>query len=239
VEVLLNTRLTTATADSVKLSDSTVISTHTLIWAGGVTPDPLIANLSWCDHHKDGRIIVNSYLEVHGYPGIFALGDCAYIVDPNTGKPCPPTAQHAIREGKVAAKNLVSVIRSGKKQEGAGGGEDKEAMGKDEKDKKNMMISFNYKTKGMMAEIGKRTGVGDLLGLKIHGFIAWWIWRTYYLANLPTVEKKLRVTVDWTLDLFFKRDVSRLKTFAEEKEEDQKVFAASINRTEEEKEFLQ
>ena len=223
VEVMLNTRLTSVTADSVKLGDSTIISTHTLIWAGGITPDPLIANLPWCDHDKIGRITVNNYLEVHKYPGVFALGDCASVIDNHTGKPCPPTAQHAIRQGKVAAKNLVSLIKSQKKLEG-----EEEA----EEEKKKGMVPFDYKTKGMMAEIGKRTGVGDLLGFRVHGFIAWWIWRTYYLANLPTVEKKLRVMVDWTLDLFFKRDVTRLRTFAEENEE-QKGLAASINKTEE------
>jgi NADH dehydrogenase len=80
------------------------------------------------------------------------------------------------------------------------------------------MKRFDYKTKGTMAEIGKRTGVGEILGLKVHGFVAWWIWRTYYLANLPTIEKKIRVIADWTIDLFFKRDVTKLKTFvAEEK----------------------
>ena len=77
-------------------------------------------------------------------------------------------------------------------------------------------ISFHYKTKGVMALIGKRNGVGILLGHKVHGFAAWFLWRLYYLGNLPTVEKKLRVTVDWTIDLFFKRDVSRLRTFTEE-----------------------
>src|SRR5919197_3999855 len=80
--------------------------------------DPLIVNLPWCDHDKIGRIIVNNYLEVHKYPGVFALGDCASVIDYHTGKPCPPTAQHAIREGKVAAKNLVSLIKSQKKLEG-------------------------------------------------------------------------------------------------------------------------
>jgi NADH dehydrogenase len=79
------------------------------------------------------------------------------------------------------------------------------------------MISFDYKTKGIMAEIGKRTGVGDLLGLKVHGFVAWWLWRSYYLSNLPTIQKKLRVMVDWSIDLFFKRDVTRIRTFTEEK----------------------
>jgi NADH dehydrogenase len=80
---------------------------------------------------------------------------------------------------------------------------------------------FDYKTKGMMATIGKRNGVGAILGLELQGFIAWWIWRTYYLANLPTLQKKIRVMADWTLDIFFKRDVTMLKSFVEERKEEQ------------------
>ena len=91
---------------------------------------------------------------------------------------------------------------------------------KGEKDKKSnmkMMTPFDYKTKGIMAVIGKRNGVGILFGYKVHGFVAWWIWRSYYLSNLPTVQKKLRVMVDWSIDLFFKRDITRIRTFTEEK----------------------
>ncbi|MBV9179627.1 MAG: FAD-dependent oxidoreductase [Nitrososphaeraceae archaeon] len=250
VEVMLNTRLTAASADSIKLNgddnNNVVIPTHTLIWAGGITTNPLIANLP-CDHDKGGRIIVNNYLQVQRYPDVFALGDCACITDRNTGKPYPPTAQHAIREGKVVAENLISTIKhSGKrKQEERRGGRRRKrgdaetitAESISDKNKNSNMISFDYKTKGVMAEIGKRTGVGELLGFKVHGFIAWWIWRSYYLGNLPTIEKKLRVMVDWTLDLLFKRDVTRLKTFAEEeKEEDEESSlkaTTSINSTQE------
>ena len=78
---------------------------------------------------------------------------------------------------------------------------------------------FDYKTRGMMASIGKRTGVGNLLGIQVHGFLAWWIWRNYYLANLPTLHKKIRVLVDWIIDIFFRRDVTMLKTFGEVKRE--------------------
>ncbi|MGA9150798.1 MAG: FAD-dependent oxidoreductase, partial [Candidatus Nitrosopolaris sp.] len=151
----------------------------------------LIANLQ-CEHDKGHRIIANNYLEVSGYDGVYALGDCASITDPHTGKPYPPTAQHAIRQGKVAAKNIVSAIKGKGKREG--------------KKKK-----FDYKTKGMMAEIGKRTGVAILFGrIKLHGFLAWWLWRSYYLANLPTAKKKLKVMGDWTSDLLFKPDVSQV-----------------------------
>jgi hypothetical protein len=78
---------------------------------------------------------------------------------------------------------------------------------------------FDYKTKGLMASIGKRTGVGNLMGIQVHGFLAWWIWRNYYLANLPTLHKKIRVLVDWIIDIFFRRDVTMLKTLAEIKRE--------------------
>src|SRR5215207_8266895 len=190
VEVLLNARVTGATATSVKLKDGRSISTNTVIWSGGVAPNPITEELP-CEHdQKSGRIIVNEYLEVQGYPGVFAIGDCTFIIDPNTGNPYPPTAQHAIREGTVVANNIISLI---------------------ERKPGNKKV-FDYKTKGMMASIGKRNGVGAILGIEVQGFIAWWIWRMYYLANLPTLQKKLRVMADWTLDIFFKRDVTMLKT---------------------------
>ena len=194
VEVLLNTRVIDVTSYSVRLDNGIDISTQTIIWAGGGKPPSLLSGLS-CEHDKYGRIVTNNFLEVLGYTdSIMALGDCACITDPNTGKPCPPTAQHAIRQGKVAASNLISRI----------------------KDQENSKKAFDYKTKGVMTLIGRRNGVGILLGFKVHGFTAWWFWRSYYLLNLPTVEKKLRVMVDWFIDLFFKRDVTRLKSITEE-----------------------
>jgi NADH:ubiquinone reductase (H+-translocating) len=136
---------------------------------------------------------------VPGYSGVYVLGDCASITDPHTGKPYPPTAQHAIRQGKVAAKNIISAV-------------------KEEKGDKSKKIKFDYKTKGMMAEIGKRTGGAILFDrIKLHGFLAWWLWRTYYLANLPTARKRLKVLGDWISDLIFNPDVSMI-TREEEKD---------------------
>jgi NADH:quinone reductase (non-electrogenic) len=181
-------------SDNVKLDQGTMIKTQTVVWAGGGKPQTILSALS-CEHDKSGRIMVNNYLQVAGYAdSIMALGDCACVIDPNTGKPYPPTAQHALRQGKVAAINLISTIKG----------------------QENQIEPFDYKTKGVMTLIGKRNGVGIILGHKIHGFAAWWFWRSYYLVNLPTVEKKLRVLVDWIIDLFFKRDVTRLKTPTEE-----------------------
>jgi NADH dehydrogenase len=193
---------------NLELSNGNIIPTKTIVWSGGVSPNSLIANLP-CEHDKSGRVVVDKYLEVPQFKGVYALGDCAYITDPYTGKSCPPTAQHAIREGAVVAKNIIAAIEDGKRLD------DREA--------------FDYKTKGMMASIGKRTGIGNLLGIEVQGFLAWWIWRNYYLVNLPTLQKKIRVMSDWMLDIFFKRDVTMLKTFVEEKEtEDIKTKTSSM-----------
>jgi NADH dehydrogenase len=202
VEVFLNTRLQAADTNEVRLSDGSSISCNTLIWAGGNKPDKLIRNLS-CEHEEGGRLLTNKYLEIQGHEFVFSLGDCACIVDHNTGKPYPPTAQHALKQGRIAAHNIVYSVRTGP------------AL-KANHDKKGKKV-FDYKTRGVMALIGRRNGVGILFGLRVHGFLGWCVWRFYYLSTLPTVQKKLRVMVDWFVDLFFKRDVTRLKISYEEK----------------------
>ena len=103
VEFIMNTQVKGATKNKAILHDDTVIPCYSLIWTAGVTPNKLIADLQ-CEHDKGHRIIANNYLEVSGYDGVYALGDCASITDPHTGKPYPPTAQHAIRQGKVGSK---------------------------------------------------------------------------------------------------------------------------------------
>ena len=190
VEFMMKCPVTGATPNTIMLYNGTIIPSYTLIWSAGVTPSKLVAELP-CEHDRGHRIVANNYLEVPGYNGVYVLGDCASITDPHTGKPYPPTAQHAIRQGKVAAKNIISALKG-------------------EKGDKNK-IKFDYKTKGMMAEIGKRDGVAILFNkFKLHGFLAWWLWRTYYLANLPTARKKLKVLGDWSSDLIFKPDVSMI-----------------------------
>ena len=210
VEVILNNRVTGATQDNVKLKDGTMIQTKTIIWAGGVAPASLLNRIS-CEHdNKSSRIITDAYLELLNYKDVYALGDCAYVTDPNNGNPYPPTAQHAIRQGARAANNIIASIE--------GKPEDRKI--------------FDYKTRGMMASIGKRTGIGSLFGMiEVQGLLAWLIWRGYYLTNLPTLQKKIRVLADWTLDMFFKRDVTMLKTFIEEENEEKlrtKTSSSSI-----------
>lgn len=189
VQFVMNTHAKGATDKSLSLDNGMVIPTYTLIWTAGVNPSKVVANLP-CSHDKHHRIIANTYLELQGYERVvYALGDCASVSDPHTGKPYPPTAQHAIRQGKVAADNIIHDIE-----------------GKTTKKKK-----FDYNTRGMMAEIGRRSGVAKVFGFKVHGFLAWWLWRTFYLANLPTLRKKMKVMGDWTTDLLYRPDASMIK----------------------------
>ncbi len=181
IEVLTNLKVATATEEGVTLTDGRYIPCRTLIWTAGTSAHPLVGQLP-CECER-GRVKVNEYLEVGGWPGVWALGDAAVVPDIRTGKSHPPTAQHAIREGCVAADNIIASIISGKKK------------------------PFDFKTLGQLAAIGHRTGVAKILGFKFSGFFAWWLWRTIYLSKLPSLDRKVRVAINWTLDLLFAKDL--------------------------------
>jgi NADH dehydrogenase len=185
VEVRTSTAVTRAYEGGFELSTGERIDTGTLIWAAGALPNPLIKSL---DLPKDerGRIRVNEHLEVEGVRNLWALGDSANVPDVRTGRPHPPTAQHAVREAKTAARNIAASLGKGKP------------------------APFDYRSMGQLALVGERTGVADVMGYQFSGFIAWFMWRTYYLARIPLLEKRLRVMMDWTLDLFFERDIVQL-----------------------------
>lgn len=192
VEVRTRTSVTGVDEARLDLSTGERVPTRTLIWAAGVSPNPFLASL---DLPKDnrGRIRVNEYLEAEGHANVWVLGDCAQIPDPDTGKPQPPTAQHAVREGKLAARNIAAAFGVGVRQ------------------------PFAYKSRGQLALIGERTGVADIMGHQFSGFFAWFLWRTYYLMQVPLLEKRIRVMMDWTLDLFFERDLVQLQVTRERK----------------------
>jgi NADH dehydrogenase len=181
VKFLMNTAVKSVSDDEVNLSDGTSLKTNLLVWTAGVSPNPLLDMLD-CSKER-GRLLTNEFLEVTEYPGVWALGDCAAVPDQTTGKSCPPTAQHAIRQGKIAAHNILAAIRGSSPK------------------------PFEFKTIGALATIGRRTGVARIMGVKFSGFIAWWMWRTIYLSKLPRFEKKVRVALDWTLDLLFSKDL--------------------------------
>ena len=163
------------------MADGTTIPTNTLVWTAGTSPNPLLEAIP-CVKER-GRLLVTEFLELQNWPGVWALGDCSAIPDRSTGKFHPPTAQHALRQAKVAAHNIIAAMRGTEKKR------------------------FDFSTIAQLATIGRRTGVANILGVNFSGFIAWWLWRTIYLSKLPRFEKKLRVAFDWTLDLFFSKDI--------------------------------
>jgi NADH dehydrogenase len=184
IEVQLNMKVAGFDGRAVRLTSGESIPAATLVWTAGVVTPRLIQDLPVRHEHK--RIVVNDKMQLEEFPGVWAVGDCAHIPDPyNPGKAYPATAQHAMREGKRVAKNIEAVVLN----------------------KPTKLKPFKYKMIGQLAAIGRRRGAAQIFGINFSGFLAWWLWRTIYLFKLPRFEKKLRVALDWTLDLFFSKDV--------------------------------
>jgi NADH dehydrogenase len=188
VEVFKGPRVANYDGQVVTLSDGTSISAATLIWTAGVKPSAVIASLPY--QKERGRLLVNEDMSVPGVSGLWAAGDCAAIPDVKSGagKFYPPTAQHALREGVMVAKNIEATI-----------------LGRPLK-------PFRFQMLGQLASIGHHTGVAMVFGIKFSGFIAWWFWRSVYLMKLPRLAKKLRVMASWTLDIFFGQDIEQMIT---------------------------
>src|SRR6266436_4794403 len=186
VEIIKGTRVASYDGERVTLADGKSIDAATLIWTAGVKPSPVIGPLP-CEKQR-GRLLVSEYLAVTGVPGLWAAGDCAAVPVSNTEKFHPPTAQHGLREGLVAAKNIAAVVLD------------------------RPLKPFIFATLGQLATIGRRKGVAMVFGIKFSGFVAWVFWRTVYLMKLPRLPKKLRVMVGWTLDLFFARYIEQMIT---------------------------
>jgi NADH:ubiquinone reductase (H+-translocating) len=187
VDIRLNTKVSGYDGEEVTLDDGTKIPTRMLIWTAGTTPAQVLSRLPCVMEH--GRVVANECMQVPNFPGVWALGDCALVPDPyNQGKSYPPTAQHAIRMAAVLAKNVAAATRGLPPQ------------------------PFRFKTLGLLATIGRRAGVAEILGIKFSGIVAWWMWRAIYLGLMPGWQKKVRVALDWTLDLVFSKDIVQLPT---------------------------
>ena len=181
VEIRLKTKIESFSGGAVRLSGGTMIPTNTLVWTAGTSPNPLLETIPCAK--EGGRLLVTEFLELQGWPGVWALDDCSAIPNRLTGKFHPPTAQHALRQGKIGAHNIIAAMRGTAKKR------------------------FDFSTIAQLATIGRRTGVANILVINFSGFIAWWLSRTIYLSKLPRFEKKLRVALDWTLDLIFSKNL--------------------------------
>lgn len=182
--VLTNTKAIDASESYVELDNGEKISCFTLIWAAGVRVDPVITELK-CRHDKSGRVQVDRYLRVLDHPDVFALGDCASIINPATGKPYPPTAQNAVHESNTVSENLKRTING-----------------------KEDLKEFIFRSKGMMTTLGKRVSIVVVFGHHLKGFLAWLIWRNYYLTQMPSLHERIKVMMSWTFEIFFKRDLT-------------------------------
>ncbi|WP_327089354.1 NAD(P)/FAD-dependent oxidoreductase [Nonomuraea sp. NBC_01738] len=186
MDVRLDTRLLSCEGGHVVLSDGTEFDAETLVWTAGVKPSPIVAE-GGLPVDERGRIKATSLLTVAGTRDAFAAGDAAGVPDvTNPGEYCAPNAQHAVRQAKVLADNIVRSLRGEK------------------------LVEYRHKYVGSVAGLGLHQGVANVYGVKLRGFPAWFMHRTYHLSRVPTLNRKVRVVVDWTLALFFKRETISL-----------------------------
>ena len=181
IEIHVSTTLESVDAEAAVLSNGTRIPTATLVWTAGVRANPQLAELG-VPLDERHRVRVDETLRVEGLDGVWALGDCAAVPNlASPGQPDPPTSQHALRQARRLAKNL-----RGEPQ------------------------PYRYRTLGQVATLGRYKGIAAVLGLRLTGFLGWFVTRTYHLFQLPLFSRKLRVVVDWTVALFFQRDIVEL-----------------------------
>ena len=188
IQIRLKTAVTRFDGSEVEIkgeNGTESIHTKTLIWTAGVTPVNTIKRSIF--KMDRGKMVVDDFLEADGYPGVFAAGDCALSIDPNTKRPYAPTAQLAEAHAKSIAANLNAVINGQPKKK------------------------FAYIPRGQMAVIGKRTAIASVFGMNVQGIIAWILWRNIYLSKVPTFSKRVRLVLDWIEDTLFDRDIARLK----------------------------
>ncbi len=180
MEIHVDTTLQSVSADEAVLGDGTRIPTHTLVWTAGVAPNPMLRE--WpVPLDEKGRVEVDEFLRVRGHEHVWALGDCARVPNTRSDHPDPPTCQHALRQARRLAKNLTGTPQP-----------------------------YGYRMLGQVATLGRHKGIAEVLGLRLRGFVGWWVTRSYHLYQLPTAQRKLRVVVDWTVALFFRRDIAEL-----------------------------
>ena len=187
IEIRTSTTLDAVTETSATLSGGIVAPTRTVVWTAGVKPQGVIARLG-LPTDRGGRLIVDRTMRVEDSENVWAIGDAAAVPDPAKGynTPSPPTAQHAIRQGRLVARNVAATIGTGR------------------------VKPFRFKTKGVFVDMGRGRAVASTMGVRWRGKPAWWLARTYHLAMMPGTKRKLRLLIDWNVGLFFGRDASEL-----------------------------
>lgn len=185
IEFLLGTQVTEVRGDSVTLSDGQRLPCRTVCWTAGVRASPVASRLGL--PLDRGRIVCDEFMRVEGLRNVWALGDIAAVPDPaRPGMPCPPTAQHAIRQGKLMARNLAAVMQGEPPR------------------------PFTFKTLGVFADLGRHRAVANIMGIRLKGFPAWAICRFYHLAWMPGLDRKSRLIADWSVEILFPRDIAEM-----------------------------
>ena len=180
IEIHVDTTLESVSAGEAVLGDGTRIETDTVVWTAGVAPNPALRGWPLPLDEK-GHVEVDEFLRVRGHEHVWALGDCARVPNTHSERPDPPTCQHALRQARRLAKNLTGQPQP-----------------------------YGYRMLGQVATLGRHKGIAEVLGLNLHGFLGWWVTRSYHLYQLPLAQRKIRVVVDWTVSLFFRRDIAEL-----------------------------
>jgi NADH dehydrogenase len=186
VELRLNTALASATGEKIVTKDGDEIPTSTLIWVAGVQANPIVGALD-VEKGRAGSLVVDACLRVPSVPGMYALGDSAAYTDPETDKILPADAKVAIQQASAVADNVIRELSSEEPQ------------------------PFDYRFFGDMISLGTNAAVAEVLGFKLTGYVAWLLWRTYYLGRLQGIESKSRVATDWLLDTFLERYTAQLE----------------------------
>jgi NADH dehydrogenase len=187
IDIRVSTTLESAEADAVLLSDGSRIPTRTLVWTAGVRPRPVVSQFGLPLDDR-GRIRVDSFLRVEGRSNVWALGDAVRVPNEATpDHPDPPTSQHALRQARRLARNLTGTPKP-----------------------------YRFRMLGQVATLGRYKGIAELPGhIRLRGFVAWWVTRSYHLYQVPFLSRKLRIVTDWTVALFFRRDIAEFSLLQE------------------------
>jgi NADH dehydrogenase len=192
IEVLTSTRLESAEEGSVRLSDGQTFPADTLVWTAGVKPSPL-ARDSGLAVDDQGRVRTDAFLRMIDAEDIWAAGDAAAVPDA-TGQPSPPTAQHGLRQGRRLAQNLSATLVGGR------------------------LRPFDYASIGGVCSLGRYKGIAEVRGVRVRGFLGWFVHRSYHLLAMPTWTRRVKIAMDWTVALLFPRDLAALGSLASPRE---------------------